>query len=259
MAKKDLGEKKITELRTMAKKKGIPLKRDWKKADIVKALLKEEKVKKEKKTSKAVKKVEGKPKAKEPAKKPKARIAVKEKKIAVPSVKKEFPIKQTVPMPPMAVSQPPELPEEYGENRITLMTRDPQWLYAYWEVKEDTLRETSKKLKGGNLCLRVYDVTGVEFNGDNANRFLDINVYERIGNWYIDVRQPDSEFIADIGVKDNTGHFMSIARSNKTSTPKTWVSKEKGEQWIDTRLYKATYGLASEESRAIAEKHFGKH
>ena len=29
---------------------------------------------------------------------------------------------------------PPELPERYGTDRLTLMVRDPHWLFCYWEV-----------------------------------------------------------------------------------------------------------------------------
>ena len=29
----------------------------------------------------------------------------------------------------------PELPAHYGEDRITVMARDPWWLFAYWEIR----------------------------------------------------------------------------------------------------------------------------
>ena len=50
---------------------------------------------------------------------------------------------------------------------ITLMTVDPWKLFAYWEVKEDTL----SKIKG-TLVLRVYDVTGIYFDGKMLIWFL---------------------------------------------------------------------------------------
>ncbi|NJL49566.1 MAG: DUF4912 domain-containing protein, partial [Leptolyngbyaceae cyanobacterium SM2_5_2] len=39
----------------------------------------------------------------------------------------------------------PDLPSGYGESRIVLMPRDPQWAYCYWDVpleqKEDLRRQ----------------------------------------------------------------------------------------------------------------------
>ena len=31
-----------------------------------------------------------------------------------------------------------DLPSGYGESRVVLMPRDPQWAYAYWDVSNDS-------------------------------------------------------------------------------------------------------------------------
>ena len=59
------------------------------------------------------------------------------------------------------------------------MTVDPWKLFAYWEVKENT----RSKIKG-TLVLRVYDVTGIYFDGTNANLVFDVPVFGRIGDSY---------------------------------------------------------------------------
>lgn len=105
------------------------------------------------------------------------------------------------------------LPTEYGENRITLMTVDPWKLFAYWEVRGDTLA----KLKG-KLVLRVYDVTGIYFDGKNANIVFDIPIHERVGDSYIGVG-PNRDFIVAIGIASLEGSFTAIARSTKVTTP----------------------------------------
>ena len=102
------------------------------------------------------------------------------------------------------------------------MTVDPWKLFAYWEVKENTL----SKIKG-TLVLRVYDVTGIYFDGKNANLVFDVPVYGRIGDSYIGVG-PDKAFIVDIGAVSKAGDFVKIARSNKSSTPALKVAKEEG-------------------------------
>ncbi|MEW6067689.1 MAG: DUF4912 domain-containing protein [Nitrospirota bacterium] len=124
------------------------------------------------------------------------------------------------------------LPEEYSENSIALMTVDPIKLFTFWEVKEDTLTKNA-----GNLTLRVYDVTGIDFNGLNANSYFDIAVSERIGSYYIDVK-PEKEFIVDIGLTYPRGVFVIIARSNKASTPRVTISELPEEQVLPHKLYK---------------------
>ena len=114
------------------------------------------------------------------------------------------------------------LPAEYGEDRITLMTVDPWKLFAYWEVREDTLSKIE-----GTLVLRVYDVTGIYFDGKNANLFFDIPVYGRTGDSYIGVG-PGKTFIVDIGAISKGEKFVMIVRSNQASTPALKVAKEEG-------------------------------
>jgi len=118
--------------------------------------------------------------------------------------------------PPAKVTFPPipfeTLPSEYGENGILLMTVNPYKLYAFWEVRKETLH-----IFKGKLTVRVYDVTDIDFDSMEANSFLDMTVSERVGKAYVNV-SPSKEYIADIGIVYN-GIFITIARSPRVSTP----------------------------------------
>ena len=53
-------------------------------------------------------------------------------------------------------------PESYGQNRIRLLVRDPEWIFAHWDVKPQTLEELAKRLGEralalSRLTLRVVD------------------------------------------------------------------------------------------------------
>lgn len=242
--KKKAANKKITE---KAKKKELekkvktalrsPKKTTTKKKEIKVKKVLVEKVKKieiPKPALKPTKKVKAKVKAKEKPKKavvkaekkvlPEAVEKVEKKKITKITEKKvEVEVKEKEPYPAIEAKYPPTpweaLPTEYGENGITLMTVDPYKLFAFWEVREDTL-----KIFKGDLSIRVYDVTGIDFDRMDANSYFDIPVSERIGKLYIDV-SPAKEFIADIGIMYE-GIFITIARSNKISTPYAEISEE---------------------------------
>jgi hypothetical protein len=173
------------------------------------------KVEPEKALEKPKKKVEVKTKVKEKPKKVIAKIVEKGEKIPVEVKKKE--VYPETEYAPVAWEK---LPSEYGENGITLMTVDPYKLFTFWEVRKDTL-----EIYTGNLTVRLYDVTGVDFDGTNANSYYDITVNERIGSCYIDV-SPEKEFIADIGIINFLGTFFTIIRSNRVSTPRATIAEE---------------------------------
>jgi len=193
-----------------------------KKKKAIKKTIKEIKVEKREKAKKKVakeiqKKVEIKKATKNPIKEIKAKKVTLPKK-AVPRItKKTLLLEEKGEYPPLPIEI---LPEEYGENSIALMIVDPRKLFIYWEVKEDTCRKYT-----GSLNVRLYDITSIDFEGINANSSFDIVMNDRIGSLYIDV-SPDREFIAEIGFIDAAGFFITIARSNKVSTPRAEAVEE---------------------------------
>lgn len=207
---KGTATKETKKIKTKVKKKVTisPVKKE------TKAARAKSKVKKETKAKKVIKKIEEKIKAKKVINKP-AKV-VKVKKVALPKkavlkkpVKMLDPVRKEIHPPiPMGI-----IPEEYGEDAVALMTVDPRKLFIYWEVTEGTLAKHK-----GNITIRLYDVTGVDFDGINANSYLDLAVDKRIGDLYMDVN-PGGDYVADIGVKDLLGIFTSIVRSNKVTTP----------------------------------------
>jgi hypothetical protein len=149
----------------------------------------------------------------------------------------------------------PQLPHNYGIDRIVLMARDPHWLYAYWEVTA-TKQEAFKKSYGPAAwtstrpVLRVYDVTGVDFTGINAQSYLDIHVNEQTDNWHIQVGEPDHTFCVDLGRMFPDGRFVTLLRSNTVTTPRASLSDRLDEEWmwiegLYRSLNKFQYGTSS--------------
>ncbi|MDO8525941.1 MAG: DUF4912 domain-containing protein [Candidatus Omnitrophota bacterium] len=125
----------------------------------------------------------------------------------------------------------------YGDNRIVLLVRDPWWLFTYWEVRKDREEEIARKIeKAGESpaksVLRVYDVTGVNFNGRNARSFFDIDLKGLANNWYINVNMPNSSWVVDIGIVSNKGNFYLLSRSNAVRTPRFGMSDELDAEWM---------------------------
>ncbi|WP_334110263.1 DUF4912 domain-containing protein [Thermodesulfitimonas autotrophica] len=144
----------------------------------------------------------------------------------------------SVSVPPAPAGQTaPELPRRYGEDRLVLLARDPHWLFAYWEVsatkqEEFQARYGPEAWRTSRPVLRLYDVTGIKFEGYNANSYVDIPISEEADNWYLEVGQPNRTFCVDLGRLLPTGEFVTLLRSNLAHTPRAALSELCDEEWM---------------------------
>ena len=157
-----------------------------------------------------------------------------------------------LPQTPAVVSG--ELPLGYNEERIALLSRDPFVAYAYWEATPARI-EREKAWFGWNskLCVRIYDITGVQFDGRNALGYFDQVVGDRLGSWYFDIGRPAHSFCADIGLLSPGGRFLTIARSNYITMPRDGVSDVIDEEWllVDEEFWKL-YGYPEGSLKGIS-------
>lgn len=130
----------------------------------------------------------------------------------------------------------PEPPSKYGRDRMTLLARDPHWIYAYWEVsattQENLRQEFGDSVEHGRTVLRLYDVTGVDFDGSNANSYVDIPIDKHADNWHLEVGQPNRCFCVDLGCILSGGQFVTVLRSNTVETPRAGISERLDEEWM---------------------------
>jgi len=162
------------------------------------------------------------------------------------------------------------LPTYSATTRITLIVKDPFWIYAYWEIADSSVEDVKRQL-GGNLdgarfVVRMYDVTYKDFNGFNANHWFDVEVGRHSNNWYISIWNDNTSYLGEIGIAHHSGRFFPMARSNFVHTPRSGSSNRFEEIWMDLAQEKnipnaavsrpkddnRTYGAArSEPSRGV--------
>jgi hypothetical protein len=141
-----------------------------------------------------------------------------------------------------------DLPHTYDQDKIILQVRDPRWLHTYWEMREQTVEGLKNKLGEEYLrskkVLRVYDVTNINFNGSNANRFFDIQINDYANSWYIDTNGPGRAWCVDLGLMLPDGRFITILRSNVVQTPLDGPSWVTDEEWmIPDEMFARLYGM----------------
>ncbi|MBN1517533.1 DUF4912 domain-containing protein [Candidatus Sumerlaeota bacterium] len=128
-----------------------------------------------------------------------------------------------------------ELPQAYGDTKLVLLVRDPEWIYAYWEISPQIRHALGLDYsdKPRRFVMRFYDITGVtDFIGFNANAHYDIEIDVDANAWYVHIRLPDRRWCADLGLVDHDDDFIQIVRSNKIETPANFVSDALDEHWM---------------------------
>lgn len=134
-----------------------------------------------------------------------------------------------------------ELPSGYGEDRIVLMTRDPEWIFAYWEITPASWRRACTHWPDEQChpVLRLYELTG---NNTHTSGYFDIHLAPFSQSWHIHTGKTGSHFRAAIGVRTPDTAFQEIALSNIVSTPPGRVSKIVDEEWLTLEaLYERPY------------------
>ena len=140
-----------------------------------------------------------------------------------------------------------DLPHGYGEEKITLMTRDPFVAYAYWEVAPARIeRERAWLGLDAKLCVRIYNITGIPFDGRNAIGYYDQEITEHIGSWYFDFGRPSHSFCADLGLITPKGKFLTLVRLNCITMPREGVSDATDDKWmLPDEEFMMLYGIPS--------------
>lgn len=117
-----------------------------------------------------------------------------------------------------------ELPERYGEDRVSLLARDPYWLYAWWEITETALSRVQEQMgsdfEGARGVLRVFRSPLPNAAGQSESpTHTDITLDDEATSWYIHADAPEHEFRVEIGVAASSGRFYPLAASNSVVTP----------------------------------------
>ncbi len=121
----------------------------------------------------------------------------------------------------------PDLPSGYGESRIVLMPRDPQWAYAYWDIPNDH-KEELRRQGGQQLALRIYDVTDVDINYQSPHSVQEYPCDELAREWYLPMPVSDRDYTVDVGYRCADGRWLVLARSAPVRVPPVYPS-----DWIE--------------------------
>jgi|GEM_PF-6228510 hypothetical protein len=232
MTKKELESHTIMELRSLAGRSDVPLRRSWTKSEIVAAILRTTSPKRGRKPKPVVVKP---PKPEENARKKTKAAAVARKAVEIqresvaqpvaPKSRRAAAISRkpsnsrktadfqsvsvAVPNPQTASQMPTASPRPSIVNNLTaLMARDPHTLFVYWELKDSIPCE--------GLSLRLHDLSSRDRHG--VSDCYEYPVSCRTGGRYLFLRLPGRRFVCEM-VSSAHGRHVVLARSGEIETP----------------------------------------
>lgn len=121
----------------------------------------------------------------------------------------------------------PDLPGGYGQSRVVMLPRDPQWAYIYWDIPNDH-KEALRRQGGQFLALRCYDVTDLDLNAQAPHSVQEYPCDEMARDWYLPVPVSDRDYLAEIGYRCADGRWLVLARSTSVRVPPVYPS-----DWIE--------------------------
>jgi hypothetical protein len=116
------------------------------------------------------------------------------------------------------------LPDSYGTKKLFLVARDPNILFAYWDLSAVQYQEAARAAHDGKVFLEVY-VPG-------EGRVQQIHIWDTHRNWYLQVNRPDTTFLAQLGYYRPDGGFEVLARSAEIRTPRDTLSPNTNARFV---------------------------
>ncbi len=123
-----------------------------------------------------------------------------------------------------------DLPGGYGESRIVLLPRDPQWAYAYWDIPNEHKQELRNQ-GGSRLALRFYDVTDIDINTQSPHSLQQYECGEIAREWYLPIPVSDRDYSIEVGYICDDGRWLMLSRSATVRIPPVYPS-----DWIEDKF-----------------------
>jgi hypothetical protein len=120
-------------------------------------------------------------------------------------------------------------PQTYGVNRLRLLVKDPEWLFAHWDVDPRSLESLRADLGARAQALSQLTLRVFEDKSGGASTFL---LPQDARTWYVPTRSAGHAYRAEVGVLLPSGEFRSLARSNSVVTPRVGRSAQKAKRRV---------------------------
>jgi hypothetical protein len=148
---------------------------------------------------------------------------------------------------------PRQIPWGYGRDRLTATPVDPERLFLYWEVRDESIDAARERLGPAGaraaLVMRIYDTSGRICDGDNAHASFDQDIQRGDRQWFCTVGKPASSAHVEFGLRTPDGRFLKLVRSGRVDFPRKDPAGGRPPEWM--RVVANTGDIASRETSTV--------
>lgn len=107
------------------------------------------------------------------------------------------------------------IPENYGENKLVLLIRDPGCLFAYWELTRElrSMVEQHFQIPWGQVQLVARVMGDLNKSGQSLSIIKETEIDKMADNWYFSV-EGGRHFQVILGLRGPWGDFIPLLESN---------------------------------------------
>ncbi len=129
--------------------------------------------------------------------------------------------------PPIPGPDAPPLPQGYGRDTVVALVRDPNHLFAHWDLTGGG-HETIAQARGEEFAQACKTTLRVERCADGSRRIVDLP--PEAETWHLEVL-PDTTYRVEVGLLAPDGEFLALAVSRTVTTPRDRASDRVDEEW----------------------------
>ncbi|TFG85116.1 MAG: DUF4912 domain-containing protein [Spirochaetales bacterium] len=145
----------------------------------------------------------------------------------------------------------PCIARRYNETVIHCIPRDPEWAFAFWDVREDEFDALCSSDGFGGFFIRVIQNSGYDGKGSAS---YDIPIGENDDHWYLHMPQQDTAYRLDLCVRHGS-RFKAIAHSNSVRTPRALLANSLDDLEPDAAALAALSALDHLQIRNAPQRH----
>jgi hypothetical protein len=123
-------------------------------------------------------------------------------------------------------------PQSYGVNRVRLLVKDPEWLFAHWDVNPELVAGLKAELGARAVDLSKLTLKVVDPRNGGASVIL---LPAGARSWYIRADAQRRSYLAQLGLTLPSGEFRLLAQSNTVVTPRVGPSAERATRVLPYR------------------------
>lgn len=114
---------------------------------------------------------------------------------------------------PVAHTEPGVRAERPDSPELFVAARDPQWLYAHWDLSDEQVRHYNALSLEGHLSVRVHS------ERLDGQPLVEAQVLPESRHWFIYVGPGEASYVAQLGYYDQQRQWRPLAASPPVQTP----------------------------------------